>query len=118
LEFALTTDAYHNFAVYINGRELPFRSLSPRELLAGLRYRATALYPSLHPKIPVQLPLELTLVNRETDQPLHGFSLHAGQNSFTERGISDFIRKLPLEPGAPELMSCDLRIEESLFRDQ
>ena len=117
LEFALTTDAYRNFTVYINGRQLPFRSLSARELVAGLRYRATALYPSLHPKIPVQLPLELTLVNRETDQPLRRFTLSAGQSAFTEQTEGEFVRKAPLEPGVPELMTCDLRIEESLFRE-
>jgi uncharacterized protein (DUF2126 family)/transglutaminase-like putative cysteine protease len=117
LEFALTTDAYRNFAVYVNGRQLPFRSLSSRELVAGLRYRATALYPSLHPKIPVQLPLELTLVNRETDQPLRRFSLSAGQSAFIEQTDGEFVRKAPLEPDVPELMTCDLRIEESLFRE-
>jgi uncharacterized protein (DUF2126 family)/transglutaminase-like putative cysteine protease len=117
LEFAISTDAHRNYAVYINGRELPFRSLSPRELAAGLRYRATALYPSLHPKIPVQVPLELTIMNRETDQPLRSFRLSAGQTAFVEQAIGEFTRKAPLEPGVPELMTCDLRIEESLFRD-
>ena len=117
LEFAISTDAHRNYAVYINGRELPFRSLSPRELAAGLRYRATALYPSLHPKIPVQLPLELTVINRETDQPLRSFSLSAGQTGFVEQAVGEFTRKAPLEPGVPELMTCDLRIEESLFRE-
>jgi uncharacterized protein (DUF2126 family)/transglutaminase-like putative cysteine protease len=117
LEFAVTTEAYRNFSVCINGRELPFRSLSPRELVAGLRYRATALYPSLHPKIPVQLPLELTLVSRETDQPIHRFSLGPGQSAFSEQPMGEFARKAPLEPGVPEQMTCDLRIEESLFRE-
>jgi uncharacterized protein (DUF2126 family) len=117
LEFAISTDAHRNYAVYINGRELPFRSLSPRELAAGLRYRATALYPSLHPKIAVQLPLELTVINRETDQPLRSFSLNAGQTAFVEQAVGEFARKAPLEPGVPELMTCDLRIEESLFRE-
>jgi uncharacterized protein (DUF2126 family) len=117
LEFALTTDAHRNYAVYINGRELPFRSLSPRELVAGLRYRATALYPSLHPKIPVQLPLELTIVNRETDQPFRRFSLSAGQATFTEQPAGEFARQAPLEPSVPALVTCDLRIEESLFRE-
>ena len=117
LEFAITTDAHRNYAVYINGRELPFRSLSPRELAAGLRYRATALYPSLHPKIPVQLPLELTIVNRETDQPFRTFSLNAGQSAFAEQPMGEFLRKAPLEPDVPDLMTCDLRIEESLFRE-
>ncbi len=115
LEFAVTTEAYRNFSVYINGRELPFRSLSPRELVAGLRYRATALYPSLHPKIPVQLPMELTLVSRETDQPIHRFSLDPGQSAFSEQPMGEFARKATLEPGVPEQMTCDLRIEESLF---
>jgi len=117
LEFAISADTHRNYAVYINGRQLPFRSLSPRELAAGLRYRATALYPSLHPKIPVQLPLELTLMNRETDQPFRSFSLTAGQSAFVEQAAGEFVRKAPLEPGVPELMTCDLRIEESLFRD-
>jgi uncharacterized protein (DUF2126 family)/transglutaminase-like putative cysteine protease len=117
LEFAVTTEAYRNFSVCINGRELPFRSLSPRELVAGLRYRGTALYPSLHPKIPVQLPLELILVSRETDQPIHRFSLGQGQSAFSEQPMGEFARKAPLEPGVPEQMTCDLRIEESLFRE-
>ncbi|HEX4202177.1 MAG TPA: transglutaminase family protein, partial [Chthoniobacterales bacterium] len=118
LEFAVTTEAYRNFSVYINGRELPFRSLSPRELVAGLRYRGTALYPSLHPKIPVQLPLELTLVSRETDQPIHRFSLGVGQSAFNEEPMGELARKAPLEPGVPGQMTCDLRIEESLFREE
>jgi uncharacterized protein (DUF2126 family)/transglutaminase-like putative cysteine protease len=118
LEFAVTTEAYRDFSVCINGRELPFRSLSPRELVAGLRYRGTALYPSLHPKIPVQLPLELTLVSRETDQPIHRFSLGPGQSAFSEQPMGEFARKAPLEPGIPEQMTCDLRIEESLFREE
>jgi uncharacterized protein (DUF2126 family) len=117
LEFAISTETHRNYAVYINARELPFRSVSPRELAAGLRYRATALYPSLHPKIPVQLPLELTLISRETDQPLRTFSLSAGQSAFVEQALGEFARKPPLEPGVPELMTCDLRIEESLFRE-
>jgi uncharacterized protein (DUF2126 family)/transglutaminase-like putative cysteine protease len=115
VELAMTSEAYRNFAIYINGRQLPFRSISPRELVAGLRYRATGLYPSLHPRIPVQLPLELTLVNRENDQPVHAFILEAGQSSFTEQALGEFVRKQPLEPSVPGLMTCDLRIEESLF---
>jgi hypothetical protein len=63
------------------------------------------------------LPLELTLINRETDQPLRRFSLSAGQTAFVEQTVDEFVRKAPLEPGAPELMTCDLRIEESLFRE-
>ena len=116
MEFATTTEAYRTFAIYINGRELPFRSLSPRELVAGLRYRATALYPCLHPQIPVQLPLELTLVNRENEKQRHGFILQAGQSRFVESDPAEFIRKTPLEPGVPGQMTCDLRIEESLFQ--
>jgi uncharacterized protein (DUF2126 family) len=43
--------------VLVQGRELPLAPLPGQRIGAGLRYRRSALYPSLHPGVPVQLPL-------------------------------------------------------------
>ena len=56
LEISAAEGCNQQLIVYVNGRELPFRSVSSKEAIAGLRYRKSLLYPSLHPEIPVQLP--------------------------------------------------------------
>ncbi len=48
----------------MNNRPLPIQEMSDGKFRAGLRYRRTNLYPSLHPGIPPQLPLILTLVDK------------------------------------------------------
>ena len=52
-----------------------WRSLSSKESIAGLRYRKSALYPSLHPHIGIQMPLSIVLVERETDRVHKLFAL-------------------------------------------
>jgi len=43
--------------VLVQGRELPLVPLPGKRVGAGLRYRRSALYPSLHPGLAVQMPL-------------------------------------------------------------
>jgi uncharacterized protein (DUF2126 family)/transglutaminase-like putative cysteine protease len=109
-ELAAESTFNQQYAVYVNGRELAFRSISSREFIAGIRYRKSALYPSLHPQITVQLPLSITLVDRETDRAAKVFTLHAGAARFVEEPPGEFQRGKPCEPPMPGMYTCDLRI--------
>jgi uncharacterized protein (DUF2126 family)/transglutaminase-like putative cysteine protease len=115
LEFSATTSFHREHQVLVNGRELPFRFFSDREMLVGLRYRVSSLYPSLHPELPIQAPLFVTVLNRESDEVVAAHVLLKDQSTFTESDRLDFSRGKPCEPPAPDLITCDLRIEESLF---
>jgi uncharacterized protein (DUF2126 family)/transglutaminase-like putative cysteine protease len=110
-ELAVPTSFYQQYALLVNGRELPFRSLSPKESIAGLRYRRSALYPSLHPHIGIQLPLSIVLVERETDRVHKLFRLHPDATKFVEEPAGDFERGKPCESATPGMYTCDLRIE-------
>jgi uncharacterized protein (DUF2126 family) len=110
-ELAVPTNFYQQYALFVNGRELPFRSISSKELIAGLRYRRSALYPSLHPHIGIQLPLSIVLVGRETDRLHKLFRLHPEAGQFVEEAASDFERGKPCESPTPGMYTCDLRIE-------
>jgi uncharacterized protein (DUF2126 family)/transglutaminase-like putative cysteine protease len=110
-ELAVPTSFYQQYALLVNGRELPFRSLSSKESIAGLRYRRSALYPSLHPHIGIQLPLSIVLVERETDRVHKLFRLHPDATKFVEEPAGDFERGKPCESATPGMYTCDLRIE-------
>jgi uncharacterized protein (DUF2126 family)/transglutaminase-like putative cysteine protease len=110
-ELAAASSFYQQYALFVNGRELPFRSLSSKESIAGLRYRKSALYPSLHPQIGVQLPLSIVLVERETDGIHKLFRLHPEATKFVEEPIEEFERGKPCESPMPGMYTCDLRIE-------
>ena len=60
--------------VFVQGRELPISSS------AGLRYRRSALYPCLHPGIPVQLPLYVVIESAETRET---WRLDSNHRTFT-----------------------------------
>jgi uncharacterized protein (DUF2126 family)/transglutaminase-like putative cysteine protease len=112
-ELAVPTNFYQQYGLFVNGRELPFRSLSSKESIAGLRYRRSALYPSLHPHIEIQLPLSIVLVERETDRVHKLFRLHPGATEFIEEPAGDFERGKPCESATTGMYTCDLRIEAS-----
>ena len=109
-ELAARNGFSERYAIFVNGRELPFRSLSPKESIAGLRYRKSALYPSLHPQIAVHLPLSIALVERDTDEVKKVFALQAGDTKFIEVRPEEFPRGKPCETAAPGMYTCDLRI--------
>lgn len=115
LEFAARADFPQAHRVFVNGRELSFRSLSPKEVVAGLRYRRSALYPSLHPELPTQLPLWVTVIDQGTDEITNQFCLRAGELRFAPEPKEGFPRGEPCEPPAPGMWTSDLRIEKSLF---
>lgn len=65
LEFLTTPEFQAHYQIYVAGRPLPLHAKEGGGGLAGLRYRRTNLYPSLHPGIPTQLPLYITIVNQD-----------------------------------------------------
>ena len=75
LEFAAGGDFAETHDVYVAGRLLPLRPLPDHGHLAGLRFRRSNLYPSLHPGIPPQLPLLISLLNKKTHRVVAVFSL-------------------------------------------
>jgi uncharacterized protein (DUF2126 family)/transglutaminase-like putative cysteine protease len=111
IELASTSSFYQQYSVFANGRALPFRSLSSKESIAGLRYRKSALYPSLHPHIGIQMPLSIVLVERETDRVHKLFILKPDSLEFAEESPSEFQRGKPCESPTPGMYTCDLRIE-------
>ena len=61
LEFSASKKFARHHVLRVNGQELPLRAWKDGRCLAGLRYRASALNPSLHPGIMVQMPLVLEI---------------------------------------------------------
>jgi uncharacterized protein (DUF2126 family)/transglutaminase-like putative cysteine protease len=115
LELAAPSSFYQRYAHFVNGRELPFRSISSKESIAGLRYRRSALYPSLHPHIEIQLPLSVVLVERESDRIHQLLRLHANATKFVEEPAIEFERGKPCESPIPGMYTCDLRIEAAAY---
>ena len=70
------------YRIFVNGRPLALRQISPDTFLSGLRYRRTNLYPSMHPGIPTQLPLQLTLVDNESGRTAAQFEMGANDMRF------------------------------------
>jgi uncharacterized protein (DUF2126 family) len=91
LEFAATADFARRHRVSVNGRRLPLRAWREGCYLSGLRYRASALSPSLHPGLRVDLPLVVEIAG---PRGTRGFVLGKGRAKFvpTRRRVA---------PGAP-----------------
>jgi uncharacterized protein (DUF2126 family) len=92
--------------IQVQGRPLPLCDLPGGKRGAGLRYRRTALYPSLHPGIPVQLPLYVSIGGEST-----AWRLDAGRRSFVEcNGAELPAGGVPCKRLRPELLTYDLRL--------
>jgi uncharacterized protein (DUF2126 family)/transglutaminase-like putative cysteine protease len=66
------------YLVMCNGRKLPMRPTGrPGEMIAGLRYRARQLSASLHPTVPVNVPLVFELVDIQKAQMVGRCTYHA-----------------------------------------
>jgi uncharacterized protein (DUF2126 family)/transglutaminase-like putative cysteine protease len=115
LEFQSSAETLESTTVFANGRELTFRSVPPRDLIAGLRFRASAFYPALHPNLPIQMPLRVSLRDRETHAPRGDFVLTTDADRFEPGPTQAFPRGKLCEAAIPGLFTYDLRIEESIF---
>lgn len=108
LEFIASKEFAAQCEVRVQGRLLPLERLPNGEYGVGLRYRRTALYPSLHPGIPPQMPLLLT-ITRGRKKAVFKLEQHRRKFLVTDdhppTATSNPCRKLH-----PELLTCDLRI--------
>ena len=124
LEFAAPRGFQEGHRLFVNGRELRLTPLPGAPLGAdaahghslgcGLRYRRTALFPSLHPGIPPQLPLELAITGAGGRKVLAAYRLGAEDQQFQPVASRELTR--PLEPkrpavkSDPALLTYDLRL--------
>jgi len=109
LEFIADAKFAEASEVRIQGRLLPLEKLPDGQFGIGLRYRRTALYPSLHPGIPPHMPLLLSIA---TEGKTTLYKLEADQRKFV-RTIGEVAPPEAVNPCRklqPELLTCDLRI--------
>jgi uncharacterized protein (DUF2126 family)/transglutaminase-like putative cysteine protease len=67
------------YAVACNGRKMPLTPMAkPGEAIAGLRYRARQLSATLHPTIPVHMPLVFDLIDVWRGLSIGRCTYHAG----------------------------------------
>ena len=99
------------YAVFVQGRELTLADFAPDAHLAGLRYRSTALYPSLHPGLPPHLPLHITIVDRQTGKPIAAYRLTAGSRAFAECAAKEVkLSRRPCRKLRQQSLTFDLRL--------
>ncbi len=121
LEFAASAEFAERHRIFVNGRELRLASLddadqSPHhERICGLRYRRTALYPSLHPGIKPHLPLELTVTSADAAKIVARYRLEENQQQFRPVDAVESLHPIDLHRPAvksdPALLAYDLRLE-------
>jgi uncharacterized protein (DUF2126 family) len=109
LEFVATREFATNYKLHVQGRALPLQRFPAGKSGAGLRYRRTSLYPSLHPGIPPQMPLVLTLSSAEKSIV---YQLEEDHRLFTLRPD---VEPPAIAPNSckklhARLVTCDLRL--------
>jgi uncharacterized protein (DUF2126 family) len=108
LEFIASEEFASQCEVRVQGRRLPLERLPNGQYGVGLRYRRTALYPSLHPGVPPQMPLHLTITRGRKKAT---FRLEQNRRKFTAtREKPPTASANPCRKLHPELLTCDLRI--------
>ena len=115
-ETVAQTDWANQHALYVNHREVAFRKLDSRDMVAAFRFRKSALYPSLHMGLAVQLPLELALVSREDQRLVKAWRYDGSAVHEMPPDEARVHPGRPAEAAAPGAYTYDLRIEESFFR--
>ena len=78
----ITTEAFRRtYQLQLQGRAVPLAAAGDRQPVA-VRYRQEALFPCLHPCLPVQVPLLLTLRRAEGEQVLQHWQLRSESGGF------------------------------------
>ena len=113
LEFCGDSAFDARYRIYVSGRPLALRQVSNDTFLSGLRYRRTNLYPSMHPGIPTQLPLFLTLVDSESGRAAAQFEMGTNEMTFRPIAKSESMRLAgrPCRGGRKSDLTCDLRLD-------
>jgi uncharacterized protein (DUF2126 family) len=114
--------ATHRF--FVNGRELSLMPLDPLDTAAsadgrllgcGLRYRRTALYPSLHPGIAPHLPLEIAITSQREAANASTFRLAGETRQFVRVATGEQMYApgsgKPAMKSNPALLAYDLRLD-------
>jgi uncharacterized protein (DUF2126 family) len=112
LEFCSNPEFHSAYRIYINGRALELQRAGDA-FLCGLRYRRTNLYPSMHPGIPTQLPLLLTLLDRASGRPAAQFELSTNDVVFRPATDTSVVKLSgrPCRGGRKRDFTCDLRLD-------
>jgi uncharacterized protein (DUF2126 family) len=105
--------------VFVNGRELSFEPLTDGKtdgrVGCGLRYRRTALFPSLHPGIKPHLPLELTVTRHKGGEVVGRYILQEERREFVPAETKTKTAHTPGQPAVKAgdgLLTYDLRLEK------
>lgn len=108
LEFVADQGFFESHSILVNNRPLGLKKLAGGLFIAGLRYRRTNLYPSLHPGLPPQVPLEITLASSTGSRR---FILNANEGMFrAARSPRAAAAGRPCKPGRRGDLTYDLRI--------
>jgi uncharacterized protein (DUF2126 family) len=108
LEFVTSREFALQHTIHVAGRALPLQTFPGGRRGAGLRYRRTALYPSLHPGIPPQMPLVIAIAR---DSQVTVYRLDENRRLFaqTDDAPPD-ISAHPCRKLHPRLVTFDLRL--------
>ena len=102
-----------DYRLLLDGRPLPLPTDNATPL--AVRYRQEALYPCLHPLLPVHVPLRLDLLGGPQDVLVDSWLLHDEAGGFQplERGADGSaiprLARSPLRAARPGLCTLDLR---------
>lgn len=108
LEFVASRALAEQWQVFVQGRRLELEPFPGGTFGAGLRYRRSALYPSLHPGIAPHLPLHLVLRRGRTT---HRYVLSGEKRRFEPGEIPPTaISRQPCRKLRANLLTCDLRL--------
>jgi len=87
LEFQANEAFTRQYEIQVARRDLSLAKTSHDTFLAGLRFRRTNLYPALHPGIAVQLPLEVTIIERKAQRQVAAFAMKNNDHVFHKTAL-------------------------------
>ncbi len=109
LEFTASKVFATQCQIRVHGRALPLRRFPGGQTGAGLRYRRTSLYPSLHPGILPQMPLYLTITRGEKNA-LYKLDQNLRHFAPAPHEPAPALDMSPCKSLHPRLITCDLRL--------
>lgn len=109
LEIRLNRELMTKYHLHVNGRLVKPLPVLPDLFLAGISYRHSQLYPSLHPGIAPQTPIEIALIPKKSGKKLY-FTMAWDAEEFTPTTAPLHTGKLPpARRRSDESLTYDLR---------